>query len=558
MLNNYFTIRAVSGEAAPLLIGGEITEVYTQERNRLTFTVEKSNRRHGVLISCEPRMNYFFTRESMHRAKRNTFDLLSELPGRKILDIALHPSDRQLSFTLDDGTLILMQLFGPHANVLHTSREGNVIDAFLRPQELRGAVAPAPKVHPPLPDRFEEFTATVFAAENMTVADSIRSSYPVLGAVLIRDLLLRAGVDGDMPVTKAGEEIRSLVWDAYIELLDELHDPSPRIYFENDEPAAVSIVHLRQYFGRPERPFGTCTEAVRVFTSMTLRRKNIDSQKKDLQKRLETELRKTERSLRAIRKEIDADERSDEYEKFGTILMAHPDTRTKGVKSIELPDITLDNRPLRIGVDPFLNVIQNAEKYFTRARKARQSRTESVRREKALLEREGNLRKLTDELSAIDDQRLFNSFFGNNRKLFSLIGIHMKKDTKEEIPFRVFTVAGGFEVWAGKNSANNDLLTMKYAKPHDLWFHARGAGGSHVVLRTGGSRTGVPKEAVMQTASIAAYYSKMKGSKLVSVTMADRKYVRKRKGDPPGTVVVAREKTIMAEPRLPDRTEKND
>jgi predicted ribosome quality control (RQC) complex YloA/Tae2 family protein len=127
----------------------------------------------------------------------------------------------------------------------------------------------------------------------------------------------------------------------------------------------------------------------------------------------------------------------------------------------------------------------------------------------------------------------------------------MKKDSQEEIPFRLFTVAGDFEVWAGKNSANNDLLTMKYAKPHDLWFHARGAGGSHVVLRTAGSKAVVPKEAIVQAASIAAYYSRMRTSKLVPVTFTDRKYVRKRKGDPPGTVIVSREKVLMVEPKLP-------
>lgn len=127
----------------------------------------------------------------------------------------------------------------------------------------------------------------------------------------------------------------------------------------------------------------------------------------------------------------------------------------------------------------------------------------------------------------------------------------MSKESKEELPFRVFRVAGDFEVWTGKSSANNDLLTMKYAKPNDLWFHARGASGSHVVLKTGGSKDTVPKEAILQAASIAAYYSKMKTSKLVPVAMTDRKYVRKRKGDPPGTVILSREKVIMVEPKLP-------
>src|SRR2546426_11223645 len=38
-----------------------------------------------------------------------------------------------------------------------------------------------------------------------------------------------------------------------------------------------------------------------------------------------------------------------------------------------------------------------------------------------------------------------------------------EKNPKEErLPFRIFEIAGGFQVLVGKSSANNDLLTSKY------------------------------------------------------------------------------------------------
>jgi predicted ribosome quality control (RQC) complex YloA/Tae2 family protein len=130
-------------------------------------------------------------------------------------------------------------------------------------------------------------------------------------------------------------------------------------------------------------------------------------------------------------------------------------------------------------------------------------------------------------------------------------GAGPKADARREIPFRVFTVEGGFEVWAGKGSQNNDLLTLRYAKPHDLWFHVRGAGGSHVVLRTS-SATGQPnKRAKEQAAGIAAYYSKMRNARLVPVAVTEKKYVRKPKGAPAGTVALQREEVIFAAPSLP-------
>jgi predicted ribosome quality control (RQC) complex YloA/Tae2 family protein len=43
----------------------------------------------------------------------------------------------------------------------------------------------------------------------------------------------------------------------------------------------------------------------------------------------------------------------------------------------------------------------------------------------------------------------------------------------------------------------------------------------------------------------------MKKARLVPVAMTERKYVRKPKGAPPGTVVLEREQTIFAQPALP-------
>jgi predicted ribosome quality control (RQC) complex YloA/Tae2 family protein len=61
------------------------------------------------------------------------------------------------------------------------------------------------------------------------------------------------------------------------------------------------------------------------------------------------------------------------------------------------------------------------------------------------------------------------------------------------------------------------------------------------------------KKARTQAAGIAAWFSKLKGSKLVPVAMTQRKYVRKPKGAPPGTVVIEREEVIITAPALPEK-----
>ena len=60
------------------------------------------------------------------------------------------------------------------------------------------------------------------------------------------------------------------------------------------------------------------------------------------------------------------------------------------------------------------------------------------------------------------------------------------------------------------------------------------------------------KHIIERAASIAAYYSQQRKSKLTPVAYTFKKYVRKPKGANPGTVVLSREDVIMIKPRAPE------
>jgi predicted ribosome quality control (RQC) complex YloA/Tae2 family protein len=72
--------------------------------------------------------------------------------------------------------------------------------------------------------------------------------------------------------------------------------------------------------------------------------------------------------------------------------------------------------------------------------------------------------------------------------------------------------------------------------------------GSHVLLKYQAGKN-FPKEVIERAAQLAAYYSKRKNESLCPVVVTPRKFVRKRKGDLPGAVVVDREDVIMVEPK---------
>jgi predicted ribosome quality control (RQC) complex YloA/Tae2 family protein len=204
-----------------------------------------------------------------------------------------------------------------------------------------------------------------------------------------------------------------------------------------------------------------------------------------------------------------------------------------------------------IELDPRITAVRNAQRYFDRAKRARAARDEARLRRPQLVERRSLALQLLEGVGQLRSREELKVYAAERREELTAFGIGPKAREREQIPFRIFTVDGGFEVWAGKSSENNDLLTLRHAKPNDLWFHARGAGGSHVILRVGTGAGEPGKRARQQAASIAAYYSKMRNAGSVPVAMTRKKFVRKPRGAPAGTVALEREEVLFVPPQLP-------
>jgi len=111
-------------------------------------------------------------------------------------------------------------------------------------------------------------------------------------------------------------------------------------------------------------------------------------------------------------------------------------------------------------------------------------------------------------------------------------------------PYRLFTSADGATILVGRGAAHNDELTLHVARPRDLWLHAKGMPGAHVVVRLakGASCT---SETLVDAAHLAGHFSDARDETLVEIQYVQRRYVRKPRGSAPGTVVVDREKVIV-------------
>jgi len=108
---------------------------------------------------------------------------------------------------------------------------------------------------------------------------------------------------------------------------------------------------------------------------------------------------------------------------------------------------------------------------------------------------------------------------------------------------RKFTTKSGKSILVGRNSRENNYLTLKIAKPEDLFFHATDFAGSHVILQLDKDEF-VSRVDLEEAALYAAYYSKGKGKKQVKVDYTYKKYVTKPRKAPAGLVEIEKFKTI--------------
>lgn len=110
----------------------------------------------------------------------------------------------------------------------------------------------------------------------------------------------------------------------------------------------------------------------------------------------------------------------------------------------------------------------------------------------------------------------------------------------------------GSRIVVGRSPVENAELTFRLARPNDLWFHARGVPGAHVIL-TRDDRSEAPDEDLETAAAFAAFYSRGRTGNSVAVDYTSRKYVRKRPNSPPGLVWYTQAKTLVARPRPLER-----
>jgi predicted ribosome quality control (RQC) complex YloA/Tae2 family protein len=227
------------------------------------------------------------------------------------------------------------------------------------------------------------------------------------------------------------------------------------------------------------------------------------------------------------------------HEELGHIIMANLHTMQKGSESLDTLDF-YTNMPISIKLKANLNPQENAQYYYKKSRNQKNEEQLLTNKIKQAEEKvKANEEKLAIVLAAETMRDL---------KAFELPVSKQKGKLEQREQYKVFNF-NGFRILVGKSAANNDELTLKVAHKNDLWLHAKGVSGSHVVIKHQTKHI-FTNEVITYAAQLAAYYSKSKGSAMVPVIYTPKKFVRKPKGAEPGQVFVEKEEIILVEPKI--------
>jgi len=525
-MNNYYTLKYITTEINKRLRQSFFRKIITPYKNVLEFFVDHPENDFRLLFSAQPNMVCFFCDYDRPPKKSNVLEFFDPVIGENITNLYTEKNDRFITILFQNDYRLMFRMFGHNANAL-LIKDDIVVDAFRNPEDEKGEKAPFPKQ--------QELFGDV--NDNQDVKKKLSSLNPMLPRNVLDDLIEIHALHH-----KSNEEIMEFVKKLSRQLKES---PSPRVLADD----RLTLVNHEFLPVEEKKRFDSVNDAVAYTFKNTSRDNRLESKRGQLLSGFKRAIKRTKNTIKNLEQADKGLERAERYEKWGHLLMANAHRKTDG-KQVEVKDLYDEGQMVQIPLKQKLSIAENAERYYEKAKGSKKSYKQARQRLPEIEKRLSELEQLQQEVSDIGTYWQLQDWEKEHRDLLTEFNVIQASSSSDEAtPFRK-TVIEDYQVWIGRNARSNDKLLQAVHK-EDIWLHARGVPGSHVVIRMDNQKEDPPKRIILRAASYAAYYSKSRGSKLAPVIVTKCKYVRKPKGGAPGLVKVDREEVEMVEPKKP-------
>jgi predicted ribosome quality control (RQC) complex YloA/Tae2 family protein len=242
-----------------------------------------------------------------------------------------------------------------------------------------------------------------------------------------------------------------------------------------------------------------------------------------------------------------------EHKRIGDLLLANTGTAERRGNLVVVTDYYTEGTPrIEMEIDENSTLQEEAVRRFARYGKAKRAAQEITRR---LVELENESETLDAQLSEIEriiaerDEEALAALGDDEKRAGTRLRAAQRK-SPESIPgVRRYKSSDGYEILVGRGARDNDHLTFRVARPHDLWLHSADYPGSHVVIRNPSRGRDIPHRTIIEAAQLAAHFSHARANAKVDVHYTQRKFLSKPKGAAPGLVRMSSFRSIAVEPR---------
>lgn len=312
------------------------------------------------------------------------------------------------------------------------------------------------------------------------------------------------------------------------------------------KPPPPSAAGIRESFPSPaDEPPGKVKDraplswAVERSLGAAAEEAHDEDARRALRQRVKRRIARTQALLKGLEAKAEAAEGAERVRMDGDLLKSAMGSFQRGDRGVVLQDWFTEGAPeRRLELDPKLSPAENVQRLFDRFHKLERARStveeELARARRRMADLEGLAERAEDrdlDAARVDAEAVAAGLLDPRQ----VADVRKRKAPAPRKPYRSFFGCRGSEIRVGRNSKDNDTLTIRLARGSDYWLHTADCPGSHVVLCTPKGKD-PDHEELLDAAHLAIHFSPIRGTDRAPVHVAQRKHIHKPKGAKPGLV----------------------
>ncbi len=572
------TISGIVRELKTRAIGGRINKIQQTESDEIDLVIKNGKDNNlKLMISVNPSLPLVYLTDSLKQAPMTAPNfcmlLRKHIGNGRIKDVEQPGFDRIIKIVIEHldemgdvrEKALMVELMGRHSNIIFMDDTGRILDSVKRvPLDVSSVRQVLPGMqyeYPKAEDKYDprELTEQEFSEKVLgkagNVAKTLSSSLNGIAYVTANEICERAGVDGGASSDALSEEDKKRLWEVLEKMLRE--DVMPCIYLEDGVPKDYSIVPFKIYSSFEESRQGSVSEMLKLFYQMKNDAVRMKQKTSELRHVISSMIERTVRKLDLQKNQMKDTEDREKFRIYGELLNTYGYSLEPGARELVCQNYYDDNREIKIPIPENSDAREASKKYFDKYNKKKRT---AVALEDQIKASEDELQYLKSVQLSLDIASLESDISDIRRELIESgflrgsaaerIKDKNKKGKRREAKGKPlhYISSDGFDMFVGKNNFQNDELTFQIAGPNDMWFHAKKAPGSHVIVRRNRDEE-IPDNTYLEAARLAAFYSAVESDK-VEIDYTERKNLKKPPAAALGYVIYHTNYSVVVEKNI--------